>query len=83
MMRIGVGFIPVNCSTGSVQVRWRSSASRPEKHAPRQALTYDHYRLAVFAIKFVEIASGDQRHAERAEESGRDDTEHPARVVFL
>src|SRR5205814_4356011 len=52
------------------------------KHPLRHALADDRHRLAVFAIELVEIASGDHRHAERGENSGRNDAELAARIVF-
>ena len=60
----------------------RFTASWFGKQPLRQALADDHDLLAVAAIAGVEIAAGDDRHAERREESGRHRAELRARIVF-
>ena len=52
------------------------------EHPLRQALAHDDDRLAGSAIRIVEIASGDDRDAERREKSGRDGAEPRARIFF-
>ena len=52
------------------------------EHALGDALADDHDLLAVAAIALVEVASGDDRHAERLEESRRDGPEPRPRILF-
>ena len=47
----------------------------------RQALADDHDALAVAPIAVVEVAAGEQRHAERGEEARRDRPELRPRIV--
>ena len=48
----------------------------------RDALAHDDDLLGVAAIGLGEVAAGDDRHAERREESGRDGAEARARILF-
>ena len=52
------------------------------KHPLRQALADDDHLLAVAPIAVVEIAAGDDRHAERGEEARRDRAEPRPRILF-
>ena len=52
------------------------------EHPLRQALADDDDLLAVAAVGVVEVAAGDDRHAQRREESGRHGAEPRARIFF-
>src|SRR5580704_18922866 len=51
-------------------------------HALRQALAHNDDGLTVLVIGLIEIASSDNRHAERREKSGRHRSKHRPRVLF-
>ena len=81
-IRRGAVLTPMNFMTGSVHIRWRLSASWfGNIRCATLWLTIDD-RLAAVAIAVVEVAAGDDRHAERGEESGRDRAEARARILF-
>ena len=52
------------------------------EQALRHALTHDDDELAVALVLGVEVAAGDQRHAERREETRRDVAQPGARLLF-
>ena len=52
------------------------------KHALRQALAYDHHRLAALAVGVIEIAARQNRNAERREETRRHAPEPCERIFF-
>ena len=52
------------------------------EHPLRQALADDDDRLGVAAVAVGEVAAGDDRHAERGEESRRHRAEPRARILF-
>jgi hypothetical protein len=66
---IGPAQVPIHGFTGA-------------EHPLRDALADDHHRLAVGSIVVGEVAAGDDRHAERREESRRDGAEPRARVLL-
>ena len=72
----------MNFMIGSVQVRWRFTASSLGNMRARQALADDHDPLGVAPIGVAEIAPGDDRHAERGEEPGRHGSKLRARIVL-
>ena len=51
------------------------------EHALRYALADDDHRLGAATIGIVEIASGNDRNAERCEESGRNRAQLRARIT--
>ena len=55
---------------------------RGREHPLREALADDHHLFAVAPIGFVEIAAGDDRHAERGEKSRRDGPEPRPRILL-
>ena len=73
---------PMNFITGSVHIRWRLTRVLVREHPLRQALADDHDRLGVAPIGVGEVAAGDDRHAERREESRRHRAEPRARILF-
>ena len=52
------------------------------EHPLREALADDDDLLGVAAVAVVEVAAGDDRHAERGEEARRDGAELRARILF-
>ena len=74
-MRRGSALTSMNFITGSVHINRRLTRVLVREHPLRQALADDHDLLGVAAIGVVEVAAGDDRHAERREESGRDGAE--------
>ena len=52
------------------------------EHPLCQRLAHDDHRLLAFRIQHVEIASGDQRNAQRHEESRRHSSELGTRIFF-
>ena len=52
------------------------------EHPLRKALAYDHDRLAIFSIRLVEIAAGNDRDTERREEARGHGAESRARIFF-
>ena len=68
--------------TGSVHIRRRFTRVLVREHPLRQALADDDDFFGVAAVGVGEIAAGDDRHAERGEESRRDGAEPRARILF-
>ncbi len=52
------------------------------KHSLGHALAHNDHQLAALSVRGVEIASGNQRDAERREESRRNRSKPPARIFF-
>ena len=73
-MRRGAGLTPMNLMIAVGPHQVAVDRILAGEQLPRDALADDHDLLGVQAIGVVEIAAGDDRHAERREEAGRDRT---------
>ena len=81
-MRRGPVLTPMNFVTGSVHMNCRFTASMPG-NMRRATLSLMMTTLSPSrAIAVVEVASGDEPHAERVEEARRDGPEPRARILF-
>ncbi len=81
-MRRGPVLTPMNFVTGSVHMNVPVHGVHAREHAPGDALADDDDLVAVGPIALVEVAAGDESHAERVEEARRDGPEPRARILF-